>query len=432
LIDSSPRTEFYGCTPRNFGTLDEPLTLIPAAATPEPDAPLKVTDPLAEDGSVAGRIVAVPADVGAWTDLTRAILEQAATELRRGRLVAFPTETVYGLGGLASDARAIQAIFTAKQRPANNPLIIHSTSLAGFTESGMASLDGEVGELAQELAAAFWPGPLTLIVPRGRATLDAVTANGPHVAIRAPDHPVALDLLRRVGSPVAAPSANRSMRLSPTTASHVLQSLDAADLALVLDGGPCAIGIESTVLDITDPTHLRVLRPGIITPSEIANRINRPVEVPDASPGTGETQGSPGQLPDHYQPRIPLVLLGRDWARTAPPAAENWILLEPGVPLDTPDPDCMLSLRSRAVQLTLHPPDAPVRALIQLPNTPEDFARHLYSALHIAQESGVNGILVSPLPEGEAWLAVRDRLRRAATKNRSIIESVGGLLPWHC
>jgi L-threonylcarbamoyladenylate synthase len=345
-------------------------------------------------------------------------------------LVAFPTETVYGLGAIASSPTAIQAIYDAKQRPANNPLILHGPDLDTFIRFGMVTISTELRPLVDQLTTAFWPGPLTLIVPRGPKTPDTVTAGGPHVAIRVPDHPVALELLRLTGTPVAAPSANRSMRLSPTSAHHVSQSLDPGSLAYVVDGGPCAVGIESTVLDITAPDQLRILRPGIITPSEIAAQTGRTVRIPEGFDRQGNA-ASPGQFPDHYQPRIPLVLLGLDWYPHTTDSTQNWVLLEAAKTLDTPDPDHMLESRNRSLQLTLHPPKAPVRALLQLPDSAEEYARHLYSALHTAEESGVEGILVAPIPDGEAWIAVRDRLRRAATKNRAIIESVGGLLPWY-
>ncbi len=189
-------------------------------------------------------------------------IARAAAVLRGGGLVAFPTETVYGLGALALDAAAVGRIFAAKGRPANNPVIVHIAE----TEQ-VSRIAAEWPEVAERLARRFWPGPLTLIVPRNANVPDVTTAGGPTVAVRVPAHPVALALLRAVGAPVAAPSANRSSELSPTLAEHVLRGLDGR-IDLVLDGGPTTGGIESTVLDVsTSPP--RLLRPGLIGPAEL-------------------------------------------------------------------------------------------------------------------------------------------------------------------
>lgn len=220
-----------------------------------------------------------------------AALADAVALLRAGELVAFPTETVYGLGGRADDARAIEAIFAAKQRPADNPLIVHVAELADAAP--FARIDAR----AEALAEAFWPGPLTLVLPRIAPVPAARELDT--VAIRAPNHPVALALLRGAG-PLAAPSANRSGRPSPTLATHVMADLDGR-VPLILDGGPCAVGIESTVLALFDERP-RILRPGDVTAAQLAPYLGE-VELE-----TGSAR-SPGTRYRHYQPRSPVVLV---------------------------------------------------------------------------------------------------------------------------
>src|SRR5262245_24196245 len=221
-----------------------------------------------------------------------AAVARAAEVVRGGGLVAFPTETVYGLGALALDPAAVGHIFTAKGRPASNPLIVH------VAEPGPHDLAAAWPAAAARLAERFWPGPLTLVLTRTERVPDIVTAGGLTVALRMPAHPVALALLRAVGVPVAAPSANRSTRLSPTLAAHILDGLDGR-IDLILDAGPTAGGLESTVLDLTtDPP--RLLRPGLVTPAEI-----EAVVGPVARSASTETAGplpSPGMLARHYAP----------------------------------------------------------------------------------------------------------------------------------
>ncbi len=225
------------------------------------------------------------------------LIARAAAVLRSGGLVAFPTETVYGLGALALDAAAVRRIFAAKGRPANNPLIVHIAD-----PKDASQVAAEWPDAAERLARRFWPGPLTLVVPRTAGVPDATTAGGPTVAVRVPAHPVALALLRAVGAPVAAPSANRSAELSPTLAEHVLRGLTGR-IDLVLDGGPTAGGIESTVLDMTTAPP-RLLRPGLIGPAELEAVIG-PVGRTGATQA-GSALPSPGMLPRHYSPRTPL------------------------------------------------------------------------------------------------------------------------------
>ncbi|HEY8504049.1 MAG TPA: L-threonylcarbamoyladenylate synthase, partial [Gemmataceae bacterium] len=229
------------------------------------------------------------------------IIARAASVLRAGGLVAFPTETVYGLGADALNPRAVAGIFAAKGRPANNPLIVHvadADQARGLTASWP--------DQAETLAARFWPGALTLVLPRGAAVPDVVVASGPTVAVRCPAHPVAAALIRAAGTPVAAPSANRASELSPTTAGHVVKALDGR-IDLILDGGPTPGGLESTVLDLTSSPP-RLLRPGLVPVGEIEAAIG-PVGRPPAPDAVELARGplpSPGTLPRHYAPRTPL------------------------------------------------------------------------------------------------------------------------------
>jgi L-threonylcarbamoyladenylate synthase len=221
------------------------------------------------------------------------LISQAAEILRAGRLVAFPTETVYGLGANALDGAAVQRIFEAKGRPLTSPLIVHVPSIEAARE--LASVWPREAQL---LAEKFWPGPLTIVVPKAPQVPDLVTAGLPSVGLRMPAHPLALELLRATQLPLAAPSANRFTELSPTTAEHVREGLGDR-VELVLDGGPCGVGIESTVLSLAGPRP-RILRPGAVTQTQIEAVIG-PVEV-------GAGAESPGQHPKHYSPRTKVIL----------------------------------------------------------------------------------------------------------------------------
>jgi L-threonylcarbamoyladenylate synthase len=303
-----------------------------------------------------------PADAAAIT--------RAADLLRAGRLVAFPTETVYGLGANALDAAAVARLFAAKGRPATNPLIVHVASPAEVPAVAAAW-----PEAAAQLAAAFWPGPLTLVLPKADAVPVAVTAGGPTVAVRCPDHPVALALLREAGVPVAAPSANRSGELSPTTAAHVLKSLGGR-VDAVLDGGPCRRGLESTVLDVTGPVP-RVLRPGPVTVPMLETVVG-PVAV-GAQPGTAR---SPGLQSQHYAPRTPVEL------------ADNLIEAE----------EIRRALETAGFRVKLFP----------MPSHPESASAVLYAMLHEFDDGAWDRIVVVLPPDTPEWAAVRDRLTRAA------------------
>lgn len=314
---------------------------------------------------------------------------QAAAVLRRGGLVAFPTETVYGLGANALDEAAVRSIFAAKERPANNPLIVHVAEREQVRE-----VAGDWPPAAEQLAARFWPGPLTLVLPRGGAVPDAVTAGGPTVAVRMPVHPVALALLRAAAMPVAAPSANRSAQLSPTRAEHVLRGL-AGRIDVVLDGGPAAGGLESTVLDVTTMPP-RLLRPGLVTPAaieEVIGSILRPSSNPS---GGGVPLPAPGMLPRHYAPRTPVECVhGGGRVRVEE-------LLGAGLKVGW-----LASAREEPVR-------SAAIARVDMPSTPSAYAAALYATLHGLDTQGLDRIVVALPPDEEEWLAIRDRLRRAS------------------
>jgi L-threonylcarbamoyladenylate synthase len=314
-------------------------------------------------------------------------IARAAAVLRRGGLVAFPTETVYGLGANALDAEAVGRIFLAKGRPAHNPIIVHIAEA-----SGVRQVAADWPPLAERLAARFWPGPLTLVLPRAQAVPDIVAAGGPTVAVRVPVHPVALALLRAADMPVAAPSANRSTQLSPTRAEHVLEGL-AGRIDLLLDGGPAFGGLESTVLDVTTMPP-RLLRPGLVTPAQLEEIIG-PVERLQGLPAAGQPLASPGMLARHYAPRTPLECVPQGSARVGE-------LLAAGLGVG------WLSLGEEG-----EPPGWLVK--VDMPPAPAEYAAALFATLHELDRLGLDRILVTLPPETEEWLAVRDRLRRAAT-----------------
>jgi L-threonylcarbamoyladenylate synthase len=315
------------------------------------------------------------------------VIARAAAVLRGGGLVAFPTETVYGLGANALDPAAVARIFAAKGRPATNPLIVH---VAEPTE--VRRVASAWPEAAARLAERFWPGPLTLVLPRSEAVPDAVTAGGPTVAVRLPAQPVARALIRAAGVPVAAPSANRSTRLSPTRAEHVLVGLDGR-IDLLLDGGPTAGGLESTVLDVTG-TPPRLLRPGLVTPGEIEAIIGGIKR--SAPPAAGEPLPSPGMLGRHYAPRAVLECAEDDGR------ARVEELRRQGVRVGW--------LTFAAVPAA---PAAGGRTIV-MPGDPGAYAAELYAVLHALDAAGMEHIVVELPPDREEWLAVRDRLRRAS------------------
>ena len=316
-----------------------------------------------------------------------AAIRTAAGLLTRGGLVAFPTETVYGLGAAALDDRAVARIYAAKGRPGYNPLIVH---VAG--PEGVASLVSDWPMPAELLARAFWPGPLTLVLPKQPAVPDEVTAGLPTVAVRVPAHPVALALLREAAIPIAAPSANRFTKLSPTTAAHVIASLgDAVDA--VVDGGPTTVGIESTVVDLTAATP-RLLRPGMISAAQIAAVVgavdDRPVEV-----AAGAARPSPGLVDRHYAPRARVILFDESSRERA--LAEARVAAAQG---------------DRVGSLAFAP--LPVLEARVMPRDPAAYANRLYAELHALDEAGCAMVVVEQVPTTADWAGVHDRLERSA------------------
>jgi L-threonylcarbamoyladenylate synthase len=311
------------------------------------------------------------------------LLREAAAILRAGGLVAFPTETVYGLGANALDAAAVERIFDAKGRPATNPVIVHVVG-----ESMLGLVAARWPRQARDLATRFWPGPLTLVLPKGSGVPDIVTAGGSTVGVRIPDHPVALGLIREAGVPLAAPSANRSSQLSPTRAEHVLAGLDGR-IDLILDAGPTANGIESTVLDLTRIPPV-LLRPGPISIAELEAVIGSIVR---RSPDSATSPlPSPGLLPRHYAPRTPVELF----------ASRRELLVRAS------------ALRQVGMVLFGSIDGGAINA-IGMPIDPPGYAAQLYAVLHDLDTQGLDHILIELPPDTEAWLAVRDRLMRAAT-----------------
>jgi L-threonylcarbamoyladenylate synthase len=315
---------------------------------------------------------------------------RAAALLRSGGLVAFPTETVYGLGADASDVDAVRRIFAAKGRPADHPLIVHLPDAALLDAWAV-----EVPTAAWHLAHAFWPGPLTLLLSRSPQVPDVVTGGRATVGLRVPDHPLALHLLREVGRGVAAPSANRFGRVSPTTADDVVDELgDAVDL--VLDGGPCRVGVESTIVDLSGDEPV-VLRPGGVGIERLAAVLGRAPAAPaDPAPTSGAP--APGMLPAHYAPSARVVVVEADAAPTA--AAELAALGEGRVALLAP---------------TVTEGLAPDVLELEPAGRPEEYARVLYGRLRQADRLHVRWLVCVPPDPSGVGLAVRDRLDRAAT-----------------
>lgn len=314
---------------------------------------------------------------------------EAGARIRRGELVAFPTETVYGLGADATSDQAVRSIYDAKGRPSTNPLIVHVPETADarkFVTSFTLA--------AETLAKCYWPGPLTMVLPRADGVSPVVSAGRDTVAIRCPKHKVADALLRTAERPIAAPSANRSGFTSPTTAQHVWAELSGR-IPLILDGGPCAVGLESTVIDMTVSPPV-ILRPGGIT-REMIEQLIGPVDVFHGSVKNDEAAASPGLLSRHYAPRTPAYRFGRkDWESVRDHALRSTdmrILLsfDPSISLAAP------------------------HETILLPADPIGYAHTFYSALREADERGGSSIFVlSPDNQDEGlWAAVADRLRRA-------------------
>lgn len=319
-------------------------------------------------------------------------LQHAAGLLYAGELVAFPTETVYGLGADARSDAAVAKIYQAKGRPAGNPIIVHVRDIAAARACAAGGAGGW-NERADMLARRFWPGPLTVIVPRGSGISAMVSAGRQTVALRCPAHPMAQDLLRAFDGPIAAPSANRSGFTSPTTAAHVLAELGGR-VPLILDGGACAVGLESTVLDLTVAPP-RILRPGAIT-AEMLREVVGPVETLQAIVREEDSAASPGQHSRHYAPRTPAFR----FARGAFPAMQAAAARQAKIVLVTHDPTVRL--------------ESPHEVMV-LPADAGAYARVLYASLRQADTLGASSIMILlPDTTDGLWAAVIDRLKRAA------------------
>jgi L-threonylcarbamoyladenylate synthase len=305
-------------------------------------------------------------------------VRRAAEILKRGGLVGFPTETVYGLGADASSAQAVKRLYAAKRRPLDHPVIVH------FADADLAfSWAREVPQAAKKLAAKFWPGPLTLILRKSAKAGDFVTGGQDTVGLRVPSHPVAQELLKAFGGGIAAPSANRFGQLSPTTAAHVREDLG-KDVELVLDGGPSEVGIESTIVDLSrgEPA---LLRPGKISAAELQAVLGAPVLAKQT-----DSPRHPGGLERHYAPRTPARL----------------------VPTHELDQE-IARLKDKVAVLAFSRPDERVDRWLRMPREPQAYAQKLYAALRELDGAHCESILIEAPPEAPEWAGVRDRLERA-------------------
>lgn len=319
-------------------------------------------------------------------------IERAALLLQDGQVVGFPTETVYGLGADALNEKAVRAIFAAKERPADNPLIVHVARRAQL--KGLC----EVTETAERLMDAFWPGPLTLLLKKTERVPDVTTAGLPSVAVRCPDHPVAFELLERCGLPIAAPSANRSGRPSPTAAAHVYEDMQGR-IPLILDGGQCRVGVESTVLDLTRDVPC-VLRPGAVTPEMIAcvagectvaPSVMRPLKEGEAAP-------SPGMRHRHYAPKAKMTVFIGDEEKAVREICKRY---------DAAENACILAHEASL-------PAFGSRRAVTLGGKPEETAHLLFSRLREMDEQGISLILAQGWQDNDVALAVMNRMARAA------------------
>ncbi len=320
----------------------------------------------------------------------RISLEEAAARLKRGEVVAIPTETVYGLAADASNDEALQKIFTTKQRPADHPLIVHIADINQVSNWAAAFPD-----IAVKLAKAFWPGALTLVLPAKAHVSRIVRGNEPTIALRVPNHPTALALLKLSGLSVAAPSANLFTQLSPTTAEHVEAGLGAT--MPVLDGGACTVGIESTIVSVAENGQWQLLRPGMISETDIAQVAEQPQQVKKSlSSGMVEirTPKAPGQHALHYSPRTPLMLF-KDKATLIQAC------------------DALTQASLKCVALLIGEGNAPACTVIRLSSQPAEVAEQLYSTLHHLDALKVDRLLLELPPNTPAWAAVLDRLSRA-------------------
>lgn len=318
----------------------------------------------------------------------RGVLREASELLRAGGLVAFPTETVYGLGAHALDPAAVRRIYDVKGRPAANPLIVHVAGAAAAR-----ALAAEWTSTAEALAIAFWPGPLTLVVRKASSVPDITTAGQDSVGLRVPSHPVALALLDLAGIPVAAPSANLSTQLSPTTARHVERALgDRVDM--IVDGGATTVGIESTVVDATGAVP-RILRPGMLSEGDIERVVGTVARGGEQAPRTESAPRSPGLMGRHYAPRARVRLFASDERGPALAAAV-----------------AALDQSGRVGAMTFTPLGLPLVSEYTMPRDPVTYAQSLYATLHAMDDAHCELVLIELPPETPEWAGIIDRLRR--------------------
>lgn len=313
-----------------------------------------------------------------WTSV-----EEAARLLRQGEVVAIPTETVYGLAGNAFEPKALAKIFAAKERPTFDPLIVHISDI-----SQMADIAKDIPEEAYQLAEAFWPGPLTMILPKKDCIPDLCTSGLPSVAVRFPSHPVAQAIINASGLPLAAPSANLFKHVSPTTAEHVAAQLSDR-IAGIVDGGPCQVGVESSIVSLTGDVPT-VLRPGAITPEMVKKVLGR-VAIKESTSKPGEAMQAPGQCDTHYRPQVPLYF-GEVPANAVLP--EN------------------------TVRIAFGNYQGVIPAAINLSATGDmtEATAKLYAYMHDLDDPKYDLILVDPIPNQGIGMALNDRLKRASIK----------------
>jgi len=321
-------------------------------------------------------------------------VQRAAELLRTGKLVALPTETVYGLAANALDPKAVASIYTAKGRPTINPIIVHVSNLEMARQCTTSW-----PEEAENLANAFWPGPLTLVLPRSKIIPDIVTADGPTVGIRFPSHPIIKAVIQACGFPLAAPSANPSNQISPTTAEHVRASLG-TKISLILDGGQSRVGIESTVLDLASNPP-RLLRPGMVQAEAIEKVLGKSL-AQSGIVTPGSTLRSPGMMKKHYSPKARLVILS--WQND-----EDLLTQLSKLTKIAPEKTHILA----HTQIPAHHRFGHVTSL---PKDVAGYARVLYSALHTCDDTGAELIIVEAPPAGKTWQGISDRLSRASAQ----------------
>jgi len=319
-----------------------------------------------------------------------AAVKRAVELLRAGEIVALPTETVYGLAANALDASAVSRIYEIKGRPGHNPIIVHVASVE-MAKRCVA----EWPSLADKLARAFWPGPLTMVLPRAREIPDVVTAGGATVGVRWPSHPFIREVIRACDFPLAAPSANLSNQVSPTNAEHVAKAL-AGKIPLIVDGGQAQVGLESTVLDLTERPP-RLLRPGMI-PERALLAVTQDITLGFGD--SGQVLKSPGQLAKHYAPKAKLMVLS--WRNESDLNAQLATLEN-----RFPSP--------HVIAHTHIPSPAGFGSVSVIPHDAEAYARALYAELHRCDELGAGLIVVEAPPDTSEWRAIADRLKRASS-----------------